>query len=456
MKGNQILDALEHIDPMLIQEAEAAVPQKRRKPFWMSAAAALLALVIGIGVFLHPLTTNVHAVSKARYPRYRSHHNKEYTAISESLGQFFQQSMLQTLSDSGDENKAYSPINLYLALCISAELSGGDTQILELLGAASLEELRSQASQVWNATYLDDGNQALLANSLWLDETLGYNQKVMDTLAKNYYTSVYQGDLGSQDVNKAIGKWLDAQTDGLLKQESGKVSLDQDIVMALYSTVFYQAQWGLGYETQPFSKGNNTVDVFHAPGGDLQCTYMHKEKIHTYYYVGEDFGAVYLHLRDGSRMWFFLPDEGKTVDDVLQRGEYAHFLFSQVYPEDMQDQYKYMKVNLSLPKFDIRSSSDLKDDLQNMGITNIFDPVRSSLSHSLTGDMDVWLAALNQSTRVAIDEEGVTAASYMEMPGAGAAMPPDEIIDFVLDRPFLFVITNQYNMPLFAGVVNAP
>lgn len=86
---------------------------------------------------MHPLTTNVHAVSKARYPRYKSHDNKEYTAISESLGQFFQQSMLQTLSDSADENKAYSPINLYLALCISAELSGGDTQILELLGAGA-------------------------------------------------------------------------------------------------------------------------------------------------------------------------------------------------------------------------------------------------------------------------------------------------------------------------------
>ena len=57
---------------------------------------------------------------------------------------------------------------------------------------------------------------------------------------------------------------------------------------------------------------------------------------------------------------------------------------------------------------------------------------------------------------VAIDEEGVTAASYIELPAAGAAMPPEEIIDFILDRPFLFVITNRYDLPLFAGVVNEP
>ena len=55
-----------------------------------------------------------------------------------------------------------------------------------------------------------------------------------------------------------------------------------------------------------------------------------------------------------------------------------------------------------------------------------------------------------------IDEEGVTAASYIEIPGATSAEPPDEIIDFVVNRPFLFIIENSYGIPLFAGVVNDP
>ena len=32
----------------------------------------------------------------------------------------------------------------------------------------------------------------------------------------------------------------------------------------------------------------------------------------------------------------------------------------------------------------------------------------------------------------------------------------DEIIDFIVDRPFVFVVTNRYDLPLFAGVVNEP
>ena len=39
--------------------------------------------------------------------------------------------------------------------------------------------------------------------------------------------------------------------------------------------------------------------------------------------------------------------------------------------------------------------------------------------------------------------------------GTGAAAPPEEIIDFVLDRPFLFAITTN-DIPLFVGTVNNP
>jgi serine protease inhibitor len=56
---------------------------------------------------------------------------------------------------------------------------------------------------------------------------------------------------------------------------------------------------------------------------------------------------------------------------------------------------------------------------------------------------------------VQIDEEGVKAAAYIEFPGPTSPMPPEEIIDFILDRPFIFAITTD-NIPLFMGTVNNP
>ena len=115
---------------------------------------------------------------------------------------------------------------------------------------------------------------------------------------------------------------------------------------------------------------------------------------------------------------------------------------------------KYMKVNLSVPKFDVTGSQNLASGLSQMGAPDIFDSELADFS-AIAGDMPVFLTAANQAVRVQIDEEGVKAAAYIEFPGAGSAMPPEEIIDFVLDRPFLFVISKA-SVPLFAGVVNQP
>ena len=113
-----------------------------------------------------------------------------------------------------------------------------------------------------------------------------------------------------------------------------------------------------------------------------------------------------------------------------------------------------MMVNLSVPKFDVSSTMDLKDGLQQMGVTDVFTMGHADFS-AITGDTPLFLSAANQSVRVQIDEEGVKAAAYIELPLYGSAAPPDEIIDFVVDRPFLFAITKS-SIPLFMGTVHQP
>ena len=148
-------------------------------------------------------------------------------------------------------------------------------------------------------------------------------------------------------------------------------------------------------------------------------------------------------------MWFILPDEGYTTADVLTDGQYMQLVLQQDWENE-----KWMKVNLSVPKFDVTSTIDLKSGLQELGVTDVFNESAANFSE-ITGDVPIFLTAANQSVRVQIDEEGVKAAAYIELPGAGSPMPPEEIIDFVLDRPFLFAITSS-SIPLFMGTVNDP
>ena len=455
MKHEKLAQALDEISDAHI--AEAAAARRRRRPYWLGGAAAVLALTILVLTLTNPLAIHAKAVSTAAYPEAQWQYREEMFDITASLYDFFADSITQCLSGSSGENRAYSPVNLYMALCMTAELTGGSSreQILELLGSGGSEALRAQANKVWNACYHDWGHSTtVLASSVWLNEGLPYSQAVMDTLSGNYYASVYQGALGSEKINRDIAVWLNQQTGGLLKKETGQVSLSPETLLALYSTVYYRAKWTEHYE---FSSKANTAGIFHSPSGELSCTFMNRKELQTDYYWGSDYGAVALGLKDGSRMWFLLPDEGKRVEDILSGGEYAQMLLSSAPYSEGWENSKYMRVNLSLPKFDITSRSDLKQDLQVLGVTDVFDPEAADFSASIPGaSCPVWLANVNQATRVAVDEEGVTAASYIELPAAGAAQPPDEVIDFILDRPFLFVITNSYGIPLFAGVVNEP
>ncbi len=155
-------------------------------------------------------------------------------------------------------------------------------------------------------------------------------------------------------------------------------------------------------------------------------------------------------------MWFILPDEGKTVDDVLADGEYLEMLRD----FEKQTNQKWMKVNLSVPKFDVSAGIDLKEALRAAGITKLFEPVGNDFSPSIrstnANNDPAYLESIHQDTRVMIDEEGVTGASYIELDFAAKGMePPEEIMDFVLDRPFAFAVVKE-QIPLFMGTVNAP
>jgi serpin B len=85
-----------------------------------------------------------------------------------------------------------------------------------------------------------------------------------------------------------------------------------------------------------------------------------------------------------------------------------------------------------------------------MGITDAFDHTKASFPAVGGGS----LSKVSQAARVTIDEKGVIAAAYTELL-CGAGMPPENTMDFKLDRPFLFVI-EKTEVPLFVGVVNAP
>lgn len=365
---------------------------------------------------------------------------------ADGLTDFFRRSIREFLS--GEENGAYSPVNVYLAMAMLAETTDGNSrqQILNLFGVSTIEELRTQVAHLWNAHYNNDGQTTLLlANSLWLDDAFSFRQEAVDRLANDYYASVFGGDLGTDASNAQLQQWLNAMTGGLLEKQTKNVKLDKNAVFALASTIYFKAGW-----TDEFQEELTTDDTFHSPDGDITAAFMHSNREGTYY-QGSNFGAICLALTGENDMWIILPNEGVTVAEVMAGDEYLSLTLD-------PDAWFGLRciLEISLPKFDVNQQSDLIKGMQNLGITDVFYPGVSDFSPLYNGTSRLFVSQINHAARVVIDEEGVIAAAFTVIEVGLESVGPSAIIEFNANRPFLFIVSSRDHLPMFAGVVTEP
>ena len=139
------------------------------------------------------------------------------------------------------------------------------------------------------------------------------------------------------------------------------------------------------------------------------------------------------------------PPGGESFEDIIKRtGEFL---------TELTGDYNAAELVWSVPKFDVKSSTGLNEALRSLGVTDAFDGTKADFT-PLT-DNGAVVDSVMQAARVKIDEDGVEAAAYTEIVANDSAMmeiPPT--VEMELDRPFLFVIFDYNNVPLFVGTVN--
>ncbi len=498
MKAEHLSDAIGKLDEVMISEAEQ-VRRKKRKPRWIAwvAAAACIAIAVALvrplilkedqqtkvplgkpdnTILYHSDSTSAdQLIAYANYPKMEQYPNGEnyldrWEAYNEAyeawlssrhtvrasaqqpedvryFDDFYQASALAFLSSSEEENLVYSPSNVYMALAMLAELTDGQSrqQILELLGVENMQELRTQTKYLWMSNYSDDGMlTTVMANSLWLSEGISYERDTMELLAREYYASSYSGVMGSEEYNALLRDWLNRQTGDLLQEQVQELSFDPSTVMALASTIYFKGQW-----SEAFRTSQTQPDTFYAATGETTVDFMHSSDV-GFVYWGESYTAIEKNMENGASMWLILPDADKSVTDVLSDGE----VFQMTSAGVVWEQNKAVTINLAMPKFDVSSNMDLIEGLQGLGITDVFDSTVSDFT-PMTEQLDgIYVSSVDHAARVMVDEEGCTAAAYTVMMTECADAICEDEIDFVLDRPFIFVITGCGDQPLFIGVVN--
>ena len=357
-----------------------------------------------------------------------------------ALNQFAGSSSALAL-EGQEGNAIYSPVSLWAALSMAAQCAEGDSraQILEALGAQSIEDLQEQASKVWRRLYTENGAASLLlANSIWLDSGKQgtYVQDTLDILAEKYFAGAYTVPMGNPEADQAVTDWISQQTNGLIGSGEPVVRTDSLTLALLVSTLYYRAGWKTAFEA-----GRTYEDDF--TGGQGQTTraeFMHRTESAGWLRTA-DYQAAALST-DLGEMVFVLPREGIAPEALLQDPDFLSKL----------EFDRFGPVEWSVPKFDVNSDLDLVETLRKLGVTALLDPGRADLS-ALT-DLEAFLSDARQLARVKVDEEGVeaAAATILECKATCAPIEDPETCVMDLDRPFLFVIRTE-RIPLFVGAV---
>lgn len=347
------------------------------------------------------------------------------------------------LPAKGDKNALYSPISLYYALAMLEEGSAGKTKedLRKFMALTGAEDLGKELQKLYAMMLQEGESEEQIANAVWFKHDLGekVGQAWLDQLANQFYASAFKVDFLDKNTPSIMSQWVEQQTRGKIKPV---IELDNQVLIVLMNTLYFKANW-----EKRFSKDNNSKKLFFAPSGEVEgVTFMNAVFPRLLYLAADRFLACEMPLNNG-RIDFILPNEGVTPESIL-----ADQNLMKVIREGTR---KPAEVTFSVPKFSYRDKIDILKTMEGLGLKRIVQD-NPDLSVMLPG-IDAFVSKISQEAFIDLNEEGVEAAAYTEITVKCTAMQPgEEKIEMHLDRPFIYVISDDAGVPLFVGVVNNP
>ncbi len=353
-------------------------------------------------------------------------------------------------------NVIYSPHSISIALAMTYAGARGITET-EMATALNFGLPQNELHPAFNALDLalmsredTEGVNGLpfqlrIANALWLQKSVDFQDPFLDVLALNYGVGVNLLDYSEdpEGARKEINAWAAYETEDKIKELIPEGAITPYTLVVLTNAIYFNASW-----TAQFDPNSTTDDSFMTPGGAVSAPTMHQMTDYGYF-AGAGFEAVELPY-DGNEvsMVVLLPEAGTglaefegTLDGATLRAVFTGF--------------ENKVVDLSMPKFKFRSPLGLNQMLIDLGMPSAFDPLLADFTgfHPTLG---LVITDVLHEAFIDVNEKGTEAAAATAVIIGDVSIPQADVIVDV-DRPFLFLIRDrQTKAVIFIGRVVDP
>lgn len=334
-------------------------------------------------------------------------------------------------AEKEQSNWAISPLSTSLALSILANGAVGNTleEIKNVLGFSSfeLDEMnRYNQKLVKELLDLDNTTRLNIANSVWLDYNFPVKETFVDVNQNMYNARVENLDLTKQESIRTINNWVSEQTNKAIKEVITETDLYNN--MYLMNALYFKGIW-----YNPFKKSDTKQELFtNADGSSVNVPMMNQTK--SYFWINsDDFSIVQFPYGNAAfSMVIFLPLEGKTLDQSLEKLTYEYW-------KEWHEQLQHVSVWVKLPRFEIDSKRRLAEDLKALGLKDAFVEEAADFS-SLTSVDEFCIDRVDQFINIKVNEEGTEAGAVNKVhkwPTSNYSRR------FHVDRPFAFMIMEK-------------
>lgn len=359
--------------------------------------------------------------------------------------------------DGYTRNLLFSPYSLYAALTLALEGAEGKTATeiahtlaLENMDLPRLRQAMADSQRWWRG--VSNGSAIHSAAGLWLAKNLELNRPFQNLLKTEYQADARPLNFAADTENarKTINAWFEAKTDGKVPDmlPPGAIKADTPIVIA--SALQFQGTW-----LHPFPERLTTEEPFFPWKGESILA-MTMRQLNTFPY-GENKQGQWLELpyggseRGAPAMLLFLPAEDANLPGLIHKMSRKEGL--KTYQPEMQP----TRVEVHLPRFRLRTATDLAEYLQGIGLRR---PFTDQAEFSGICPQGLKLDALFHHAFISVTEQGTEAAAGSAIIGAPRSLMPPEPkkpVVFQVNRPFFFMIQDPHSgVPLFMGRVENP
>ena len=281
-----------------------------------------------------------------------------------------------------------------------------------------------------------------IANSLWGQKGLAFETAFLDVLASEYGAGLQLVDYKSDPngARKLINAWVDDATKSRIPELLADGVISPATRLTLVNAIYMKAPWLYKFDKKFTADAAFTTE----PGTTVQSPFMHLE--HDLNYArGTGWQVLELpYIGDDLSMLVGLPDSDGTLAETVAALSSVGSLATT------------RQVTLSMPSFDIETAVGLGDVLSAMGMPKAFSD--SADFSGMTLDEQLFIGAVIHQANITVDEEGTEAAAATAVVMMATSAPlPQEPVELVLDRPFVFAIRdNPTGTLLFVGHIADP